>query len=64
MKVYPKNTLNLNSSSAKIGGVVTGGLVSNSPVLFAAHVYVMHELKSRASASNKSRMTGFPFQHQ
>ena len=35
MKVYPKNMLNLNSSSAKIDNVVTGDLVSDSPVLFA-----------------------------
>lgn len=35
MKVYPKNMLNLNSSSAKIGNTLTADLVSGSPVLFA-----------------------------
>lgn len=64
MKVYPKNMLNLNSSSAKIGNIVTGDLVSDSCVVCRSNVYVMHEIKTGTSASNKSKMTGFPFQHQ
>lgn len=65
MKVYPKNMLNLNSSSAKIGNVVTGDLVSDSPcVVCRSNMYMMREIKSGTSASNKSKMTVFPFQHQ
>lgn len=40
MKVYPKNMLNLNISSARTGKVVTGDLVSGSPVMFADQTFV------------------------
>jgi len=64
MKVCPKNTLDLNSSSAEIDNVVTGDPFRLSYDVCRSNMYVVHEMKTGTSASNKSSVSGFPFEHR
>lgn len=60
MKVYPKNTLNLNSSSTKIDNIVPGDRFRVSCDVCRSNVAMMHEIKTGTSASHRTQMTGFP----